>query len=71
MLSLMTCWSVKETAKGAWKQSWSDRHLFDLREEFILMLMIQGVRVGDVVQGFLGLEGWEHNLVLRLSKAVK
>lgn len=42
-------------------------HLFDFSEELVLMLVIQGVGMGDIDEGFLCLQSRKHYLVLRLQ----
>lgn len=41
-------------------------HLLDLLEQLVLVLVVEGVGVGDIVQSLLRFQGREHDLVLGL-----
>ena len=43
-----------------------EKHLMHILEELLFLLVVQGVRMGYIVQSFLGFQGWEHNLILSL-----
>lgn len=41
-------------------------NLVDVLEEALLLLVVQGVGMGDVVQSLLRLQGGKHNVILSL-----